>query len=164
VENESSPVRKNGFAVFDSNGVRKHAKRVAYYGAEDDCEVAVQLYYELQEAIQTMAIIRFASWAKGDGGAYCEGFVSGLKEANIKSIQRLKDTDTQTNALMLVSEQTQLAIRKGANEYLSKELNIKLRKGAGSQGAKGSGEARNEGMRDGRNYDAQRPGRTGKIG
>lgn len=156
--------RINGLQQFDVNGNPVHTSMVTFYGVEDDCEIAVSLYYELQKAIQMAAIVRYGAWAKGDGGVYCEGFVRGLMDANIREIQKLKDCDTQTNALILVSEKTQLAIRDGASDWLKQSANIKLRKAQGSSGASGSNAARANGHKDGSKYGVEKGESTRKIG
>jgi len=156
--------RPNGLQEFDSNGNPVATRMITFYGAEDDCEIAVSLYHELQKAIQMAAVVRYGKWAKGDGGVYCEGFVQGLVDSNVNEIQKLKDCDAQTNALILVSEQTQLAIRSGATSWLAKSKGIKLRKTQGSSGASGSGNARREGRNDGSNYGVEKQGATCKIG
>ena len=156
--------RKGIFVVTDEKGNSVYSRAFIFYGADDDCEIAVALFDELKKAIQMSAIIRFNSWAKGDGGAYCEGFVSGLKETHLKEVEKLKNTDTQTTALILQSEQTQLAIVQGAEQWLAKEQGVKLYKGQGSTGASGSGYARNEGKADGSSYGLNKPTATRKIG
>jgi hypothetical protein len=156
--------RPNGIVEFDGNGEPVHTGMFTFYGAEEDCEIATSLYHELQRAIQLAAIVRYGKWAKGDGGVYCEGFVQGLNDANIKEIQKLKDCDNQTNALILVSEKTQLAIREGAESWLKESKGIKLSKSQGSSGASGSGNARAEGRNDGSKYGLEKRGATKKIG
>jgi Protein of unknown function (DUF2786) len=155
--------RPNGIVEFDGDGNPMATRMVTFYGAEEDCEIAVSLYHELQKAIQLAAIVRYGKWAKGDGGVYCEGFVQGLNDANIREIAKLKNCDNQTNALILVSEKTQLAIVKGAEDWLIKSKGIKLRKGQGSSGASGSGNARAEGRNDGSKYGLEKRGATKKI-
>lgn len=156
--------RKHGMVVTDEKGNSVYSRAFIFYGADDDCEIAVQLFDELKYAIQMSAIIRFGSWAKGDGGAYCEGFVSGLRSTHIKEVAKLK-MDNQTNALILVSEQTQLAIVKEAEQWIAKEQGVKLYKRQASTGAaSGSGSARNEGRADGSNYGLNKPNATRKIG
>lgn len=154
--------RKNGMVVTDEKGNPVMSKSFVFYGCDDDCEIAVELFDELKIAIQMAAIIRFGSWAKGDGGAYCEGFVSGLRETHTKEVLKLK-SDSQTNAMILVSETNQLAILKQAETWLAKEQGVKLSKGQGSSGASGSSTARNEGRADGSSYGLSKPSATRKI-
>lgn len=155
--------RPNGLQEFDSNGNPVATRMLTFYGAEEDCEIAVSLYHELQRAIQMAAVVRYGKWAKGDGGVYCEGFVQGLTDSNVKEIQKLKDCDGQTHALILTSEKTQLAIRNGAESWLKESKGIKLREGQGSSGASGSGNARSEGRNDGSKYGLGKGSATKKI-
>lgn len=155
--------RKRGMAVIDEKGNPVMSKSFVFYGCDDDCEIAVELFDELKIAIQMAAIIRFGSWAKGDGGAYCEGFVSGLRETNTKEVLKLKE-DSTTYGLILKSESNQLAILKQAKKWLEKEQNVKLSKGQGSSGASGSNNSRNEGRADGSSYGLSKPSATRKIG
>lgn len=164
VQRGKFPKRINGFQQFDGDGNPLHTCLITFYGAEDDCEIAVSLYHELQKAIQMAAIVRYGVWTRGDGGVYCEGFVQGLKDANIREIQKLKDCDAQTNALILVSEKTQLAIREGAKDWLKKTTGAKLRAGQKTTGADGSYNARVEGRADGSRYTVEKGQATRKIG
>jgi hypothetical protein len=154
--------RKRGMVVTDEKGNSVYSRAFIFYGSDDDCEIAVELFDELKYAIQMSAIIRFGSWAKGDGGAYCEGFVSGLRQTHIQEVKKLK-MDSQTYGLIIVSEQNQLAIVKQADQWLAKEKGVKLYKKQTSTGASGSSDARNEGREDGSNYGLNKPTATRKL-
>ena len=157
--------RQNGVALLNPKGEPRKGRKSFFYGPEEDCEATAELYNELQQAIQTMGIVRFGGWAKGDGGAYCEGFVEGLESAREKAMQQLEQGDEQTAALMVLSEKTQLAIQSASKNWLSTECGVNLVKGSGLGGSQsGSGQARGEGRADGKKYNPNRPSGTKKIG
>ena len=163
---EADPVtvRRNGFVELDTNNKPKRAKKILFYGPEEDSEAAAELYSELQTAIQAMGIMRFGGWAKGDGGAYCEGFVRGLDSAHRSAIKNLELSNEQTSALMVVSNERQLAIHNGAKNWLSTECNVELVTSQGTRGASsGSHSARREGIMDGKKYNPNRPAGVKKI-
>jgi len=163
VQKGKYPKRINGFQQFDSDGNPIHSCMITFYGVEDDCEIATSLYHELQKAIQMAALVRYGAWAKGDGGVYCEGFVQGLKDSNIREIQKLKNCDAQTNSLILLSEKTQLAIRNEAKNWLRQNTNVCLRAGQRTTGSSGSHSARAEGRADGSRYSVEKGQATRKI-
>lgn len=145
-------------------GINKTSKRTVFffYGSENEVEVAIDLFNELQQAISTMAVTRYNTFYRGDGGAYAEGFVNGLREANERARIELEE-DEQTSALILMSDKTSLAIVNEAKNWLSKEHNVRLYRGPGTRGASGSGNARSLGRKDGKNYNIGNRKATKKI-
>ncbi len=158
------PVRRNGIAETNGHGEPRMACGCAFYGCDEDAACAAAMFEELRDAISTMAIIRWGGWARGDGAAYAEGFAVGIQASNSRAKQALANSDSATSALMLVSEKNQLAIRDKAKEWLTTTTGIKVNKGRSrSFSRSGSSEARNEGRRDGSNYDVSRPGARSRI-
>lgn len=158
-------VKYKGIAMLDSNGSPRTAVPVCFYGSDDDAESAVEMFAELRDAIATMAIVRWGGWARGDGGAYAEGFVSGLKTKIHDAQAALLTSDQQTHALTLQSNKLAIAIVDKAKDWLATEHKIKLGKRSGSSGSRsGSSAARREGRQDGANYNATRPTTRPKLG
>jgi hypothetical protein len=154
--------RRNGIAVaLDADGEPRRANALCFYGSDDDARCAVSLFEELRDAIAAMAIIRWGSWAKADGGAYAYGFAQGLRDANKKAKRELMNTDEQTTALMITSGETQLAIVSKGKAWLKTTHNITLQTRSGrrtSFGSRNANNAMSEGRRDGSNYNVNRPG------
>lgn len=135
-------------------GLNKSNKICCYffYGSQNEVEIAVELFKELQSAISIMAVTRFDNFYSKQGGAYCEGFVSGLEQSNHLEKLKLRG-DSQTNALMIRSNETSLLIIDKAKDWLSDTHKIKLRTGQGTRGSSDrTGEARSLGRKDGSNY------------
>lgn len=159
IENEVRQVRKNGFCIFDDDGPR-YGKAIVFYGVAEDAMMAVELYDELRILIATMATGRWGGCYRGDGAAYAEGFVSGLRSRLNESRRTEKEqariaASTSSTALVLVERRDELVKYKSdkANDWLKKTTGWKLRKGGRRNGSSGSHEARTEGVRDGRNTD-----------
>lgn len=151
-------VKFKGIVMLDpETGEPRTAVPVCFYGSDDDAESAVEMFAELRDAIVTMALVRWGGWARGDGGAYAEGFVSGLKSKIKDAHAALLNSDQQTHALTLQSNKLALAIVDKAKDWLATEHRIKLGKRSRSSGSRsGSDSARREGRQDGASY-ANRP-------
>jgi len=150
-QNGSVPFRKAGIQQFDDNGKPQTLQSYVFFGSDDDVQYASELWFELQEAISSMGVLRWGSFWRGDGAAYCEGFVGGLRSAHIESIVALED-DENSSKYMLKVQDTQLAIKDGATDWLAKN-GIKLRKVKQDRGTtRGSAAAKAEGKSDGSNY------------
>lgn len=145
--------------------ISKDVKSTCYffYGSEDEVEITVDLFNELQSSISIMAIARYDSFYSKKGGTYSEGFVSGLEESN-HSQKLLLKSDSQTNALIIKSNQTSLIIINEAKDWLYLTHKIKLRQGQGTSGASGGSDARALGKRDGSNYSVGKRSTLKKIG
>jgi hypothetical protein len=156
-------VRRNGIAETNGRGEPRMACGIAFYGCDEDAQCAAAMFEELRDAISTMAIIRWGGWARGDGAAYAEGFALGIQTANEKAKAALMHGDSQTTALMLVSEKNQLAIREKAKDWLTATTGMKLKTGKARRFSSGSSNARDEGRRDGSNYGVSRPAARQRI-
>jgi hypothetical protein len=75
-QTERSPV--TGGVLFDDSGESRKTSGVMFYGEAEACRIAADMYADLCETIAAMGRIRFGGAYRGDGAAYCEGFVSGL--------------------------------------------------------------------------------------
>jgi hypothetical protein len=136
------------------HGLNKANKICCYffYGSKDEVEIAVELFRELQSAISIMAVTRYDNFYSKQGGAYCEGFVSGLEQSNHLEKLKLRG-DSQTNALMIRSNETSLLIIDKAKDWLADCHRVKLKTGQGTRGASDrTGDARTQGKLDGSNY------------
>lgn len=148
--------RRRGKKMFYYNAeTPDEAVRLTFYGPDDDARFCVELFEEILIATATMAQMRWGGYARGAGGSYCQGFVSGLREANAKETKALQYApDSQTRALVLRSQANSLAIRNDGKRWLEKTTGYKLCGGSRRQGV-GRGynaEAYSEGKADGRNY------------
>jgi len=146
-------------------GINKNKKCTLYffYGSLDEVEIAVELFKELQNAISIMAVTRYDSFYNRKGGAYSEGFVNGLEVNLHTEILKLKGDNT-TNALIMRSDKTCLIIQDQAKQWLASVHKIKLVSGQGTRGANDrSGNAREQGKRDGSNYSVTKSSPIKKI-
>lgn len=156
------------FVKRDSRGIAETSagkvakcKKFYFYGPDDDAEFASQLFTELQLSIFGSARLKFASHARGDGATYAEGYVSGLKDAHIKEVEKLTYGDSQTRALTVRSTAVATALRKEGTQWLSQAHGVKLQSSSRLSGSNGSYAARDEGRRDGRNTSL--PGRRRSV-
>lgn len=134
-----------------------------FYGPEDDVEESCELFEELQDTISVMAIAKWGGFYQGDGAAYAEGFATGLIEKLIKETQKLKNQDEQTNALILKSESSSLAVINHARNWLESTYGVKITRRKENRGSNGSSFARQDGRNDAKNYNVKRPGVRRKI-
>lgn len=127
-----------GSLVFNSrNGKPKVATPVVFYGPEEDCQDAVELFNEWSHVIASLARLKYGEAMKGDGRCYAEGFTRGLQE----KVNKIRKEETEISqkdrallagsdrctALMVVNATAVMDAKKArGSEYLRKELNIKL--------------------------------------
>lgn len=152
ITNQPEIARKNGIVLLDEKGKPRQGKAYVFYGIAEDAIIAADLYDELRLLISTMAVARWASVYKGEGAVYSQGFVAGLnsqlEESRFIGLNTTKDSPT---TLILIHRRDDLIEykKKKANNYLNKELGIKLVSGQGKPGASGSHAAYSEGQADG---------------
>jgi hypothetical protein len=154
----------NYYQTHGTYGLNKE-KRISvyfFYGSEDEVEIACELFKELQEAISYMAIVRFNNFYSKKGGAYSEGFVSGLEQSYHTEKLKLRG-DSMTNTLIIKSDNTSIMIKASATNWLASVHKIKLHTGQGTRGASGGTDARQLGKRDGSNYSIGKRSNTRKI-
>lgn len=160
---KKTTMRKNGIAQLDKGGRPSIRMTIHFYGPQDDIEQAKYIFDELHESIQTMAIVLYGGAVKGDGGTYCQGFVSGLRDANIREVKKLEDSNDQTRALILVANTEKKELFKQANDWLKKEKRVTITRGTSTRGSSGSREAYQDGKQDGASYDVTRAQTTKRI-
>lgn len=147
-----------------ANGGAAYGSGFYYYGPQDDAEEAAELFRELQDTIAIMAIAKWGGYARSDGAAYAEGFVTALLEKLAAEIDKLKSGDEQTCALITRSESTALAITSRAREWLTETHGVRIKKKTVRGGTRtGSHAARRDGATDGSRYDVRRPGVKRKL-
>jgi len=146
-------VRKGGIMMRDYKGDPLVKGSICFYGSNESCAAAVELFEEVRDTIVAMAILRYNGHAKGNGAAYCYGFQQGLSEQLSGAELRL-DTGAESHALILVDKQNQLAVVERAEVWLNKKHGIKLSRGSGFGGYNDTAGARQEGREDGKNYSA----------
>lgn len=132
------------------NGRLKQFGAVVFYGIEEEAQLARETYEELATTIFTMAMAKYGSAYRGDGGIYAEGFVEGL-DRQLGNANR----QAESSGRELVARSTAIvqAKKNRADHWLRNECNIYLVRGSRSYGANGSDNARGEGESDGRNCD-----------
>lgn len=151
---------RNGVIRRDRNGKPlTYAKAFVWYGIAEDAWLAAELYDELRETILTMALMRWGGAYRGDGGMYCEGFVSGLRE-NIRKQREAERGEAQerltqrndSRGLVLIERRSDLVAHNiaVAKDWLKEEQGINLVSGSKRGGATGSGAAFRSGQSDGR--------------
>jgi len=128
----------------------KAGKRFCFYGIAEDAAMAASLFAELRMTIATAAKLKFGGCYKGDGGAYAEGFVDGLrtKIRAQKQAERITATGTGTG-LLVIERREDLIQRKSDAAAAWIKGQVRLKTGRCGNGANGSWNARSEGRRDG---------------
>lgn len=160
---ETAPERVNGKVKFSHRTGEAKLKRVyRFYGPDEDARFAAELFEEMRVSICATAILKHGSFARKEGALYCEGFVSGFLTANRKAKAEAKKIDEQTSALIVVSEQRQIALNKHGRDWAMKKHGKFTRESAG--GASGDREAYRDGQADGRQASMPSPSRTQCIG
>lgn len=158
IDNEKKLARdENGLLKRDSwYNEPFHGKSVVFYGVAEDALIARDLYDELRRIISTTAYLRFGNVYVKEGGAYAEGFVTGLRSQmnEQKRVARL-EAKPGTTGLILIERRDALTKYKEerAKDWLKIKVGINLVKGSGSYGASGSESAFGQGIRDGKNAD-----------
>ena len=155
-------LRKDGIAITDQDGNARKGCLIWFYGSVDSAEAAVELFEELRDTICAMAQLLYASWMRGDGAVYAQGFVEGLEQARRRSLEELRDSDEQTTALVLRDEKHQMVVRERSRDWLKKKHGVRLSKRRRG-GASGDPNAFRSGERDGRNHGVSRPNPTRKL-
>jgi len=153
---------RNGIAIEGG----RTANALVFYGSDDDARAAVALFEELRDAISTMAIIRWGSWARSDGAAYAYGFAQGIRDANKKAKRELLEIDSTTCALIIKSNETSQAIVAKGKTWLAATHGVQLKtktRRSSSFSSSNASSAMSEGRRDGSNYNVNRPGARHSI-
>lgn len=154
-----------GIAIKDKKGKVRSGKRMYFYGLQEDAQLAAEMYEDMRELIISAGVLKWGGCYKGDGGSYCEGFVSGLLE-KLKTDQKKKRIESKSNqtGMILVERRNDLIARKekAAKNWLA-ESGMKVRRGPSRSGASGSNEAYQEGKTDGKNTQLDKPQRTRKL-
>jgi len=149
-----------GTVAYDEKGQPRTARPVTFYGEAGDVADAVALFNEWRATIAAMARLRWGGALRGDGAAYAEGFVSGMRQA-----RRDRANAPNTTALAVRSAAIVKAKQDAASQWLTTQ-GVRLgsaRSHTGSRNA--SSEARAQGRADGANATMTRRGRvTGGTG
>lgn len=83
--------------------VPKSGQCLVWYGPEEDCLLAAELFAEWQHVIATLAIGRFGGFARNDGARYAAGFASSLLDkATVAAANRNNIITPSTTALVRV--------------------------------------------------------------
>ena len=136
--------------------VTGRAVRFTFYGPTDDAQFCVELFEAIAQHAVSVAILKFGKrtgFMRGDGAAYCEGFVAGLRKQHVHEVEKLRQ-HSDSKALIEVSEQRTLAIRNGATQWLVESEGVKLSKGRGGGSSCGHRKSNcfDTGKQDGASY------------
>lgn len=157
MDNRKNLVRKNGFVQFDQNDQPRYGKSIVFYGIAEDAVMAAELYDELRMLIASMAVAKYGTVFKGEGGAYAQGFVSGLfsKLGSAKADERRLAVDN--TSLTLIARREDLIKYKSnkAKDWLEKTMGMKIRGKSYFNGVGGHGSATAEGWRDGKETNVE---------
>jgi hypothetical protein len=155
IDNNKKPVRKNGLVQFGVDDEPLQAKSVVFYGVSEDASIAAQLYDDMRELIAAMAVGRTGKVYKSEGASYCQGFVLALHN-KIKEAARLEMKAPGTGALIVLRSNDLIEYKKTkATQWLTKERDIKIRKGGKGAGSRVgfNREAFQQGRTDGANAE-----------
>ena len=148
-----------GTVAYDDKGQSMAARKIVFYGEAGDVADAVALYTEWRTTIAAMARLRYGGALKGEGAAYAEGFVQGMRRA-----RRDRAAAPATTALAVRSTAIVAAKQNAAHNWLTTDPTgprLKLRTGSGRSGSSaGNGDAHAAGRRDGSNATMSRRGRV----
>lgn len=170
LDGKQEPLIIDGAAQFYTGkfaGQRKMVSRIVFYGPDYEAQEAAELFTEWTKCIATMGIMRWGGAYRGDGEAYCQGFVNALYEKasqlntnrRLTAAKPLNMLPNQASTAITLSERY-TALQEKATEYLEKDLKIKLGSGSSRSGTRtGSSEAYGEGRAHGKAADF---GRTRK--
>ena len=131
----------------------------AFYGPKEDVQLACQLFRDMGLRIAHYGKTKFGGFARGPGASYCQGFVSGLREANQRvEREKIEQKDTRTpgeNAMILADNQLKTQLRVASRNWLSLPAadgggGVKLVRGSGLQGSSRNNRAFTAGVRDGK--------------
>lgn len=162
LDHAKSTARKpNGLVMRNRLGKPFTGRRFAFYGPTEEAYIAAELFTEMRLTILSMAYLKFGGAFRGDGGAYCEGFASGLN-SKLDNHRKITRSSSSTALIEKRGELMEVRDRVGRN-WLAKTHGVKLNRGPARQGASGSGDAYREGKEDGRKADPKAATRP-KIG
>lgn len=131
-----------GTLAFGSDGRRQMKAAITFYGPAEDVRDAVSIFAEWSLTIAAMARLNFGGALRGDGRAYCDGFVDGLAEKlrRVGVDERKTIADGGSTALVLTGQRSMMqAKQERAIEWLRKECGVSLRAGRGAIRSNGGG-------------------------
>lgn len=152
----------SGLVKWDEAGDPVQAKPVVFFGLAEDVAIANLVFDETRLLVISLARLRYGKVFRGDGAAYCEGFVQGLESqlGDSREAERLEcrgAADRGDCLPMVLSERRDALIALKidcATEWLASpeggEIVLEVdrrRYGTGNTGA------RLRGWSDGRNHD-----------
>ena len=109
------------------NGRLKQFGAVVFYGIEEETQLAAETYEELATTIFTMAMAKYGSAYRGNGGIYAEGFVEGL-ERQLSNANR--EAESSGTELVVRSAAIVQAKKNRAEHWLRDECRINLMRGS----------------------------------
>lgn len=162
LSNDKAPIRANGFIQVDKDGSPKYGKKLCFYGPAVESAEAASLFQEWSASIATMGVARWGGCFRGDGGAYCYGFATALRNKAYqidKDRQQIQarpvvllagtvESGNQSTAITLSGRYE--ILRDMGKTYLKTEHNVDLHnRGGGSGYANTGGDAYREGRQHG---------------
>lgn len=126
-----------------------NGKSVCFYGLAEDAMLGAEVYEEIRTYLSRRARELYGGCYKGEGGVYCQGFVTGLFE-RVEQAKALEHREANGTGLIVIQRQDELTKYKerAASSYLE-ECGVSVRSRQGSEGATGTKQAFDRGRRDG---------------
>lgn len=160
MDSKPIPLRVNGMVQYYTGKYKNQMKMIrqmCFYGPDVEAQEAASLYTEWAQSVATMGVIRWGGAFRGDGEAYCEGFVHSLytKASELNTARRLTAAKplaalpgVPSTAITLTQRYDALIER--AKTWLEEDVGIKLGKGTSRSGSRsGSSDAYHEGKKHG---------------
>lgn len=153
-----------GIICRDQAGKAIKSGSIVFYGSEEDVALSIRLYNEVRTAVIALAHMKYGGAFRGDGCAYAEGFVDGLRKK--EQDRRLAEEDEARRDIAGGNGSTGMILIQRRNDLISKKetaarnwlaspagggikLSMSSRSGSGA-----SRDARGEGRSDGSRYNA----------
>lgn len=163
----------HGTLDYDDRGQTRKARRIAFYGPEEDCRDAVEMLREWTLTISAMARLRYGGALRGEGRSYAEGFTAALWD-KVKTMKREERKAIEEKRTMQIGEgqectalvlagahELMVAKKEKGKEWLASQ-GIKLGRASGRGGGEHHGSAYRAGRSDGSRAQLTR-GRREKI-
>ena len=153
-----------GIICRDAAGKPIASSSIVFYGSEEDVALSIRLYNEVRTAVIALAHMKYGGAFRGDGCAYAEGFVDGLKKK--EQDRRLAEEDEArrnitngngSTGMILIQRRNDLISKKetAAKNWLASPAGGGIKLSLASRSRSGaSRDARGAGLADGRRYNA----------
>ncbi len=139
------------------------ASPIVFYGISEDVDLANDLFRRLSFTVYTMSKIRYNGSLRGPGREYSEGFVEGLcTKLDTAKLTDL-ESNSETRALILKSNEIALRKKTEGKNWLAKEKGIKLYRSTRNFSGMSDPNARAQGRTDGAKLKVRSTKRNKRI-